>query len=188
MHGYPRRKVRSPSEGVNVELIIITIICPIAKSQGKQYNKRLLPSFIVPFRVISREAVLGYLRRYPDGAFHYRDAISLLGAVDRRTIRRHIAQALHLIKKAALELTRLLAGVPLYAVLPPHKVEDSAMQQLEKATAEVKRAQQRSGGGRALTLPPLVFVHVVGVVERSRTPPPIPMTSVIKGLVFHDTS
>jgi hypothetical protein len=65
IHALLWRKIRSPEEVSNTDIIIIAIICLSAKKLGKQYTKRLLPPFVIPYCVIDREAVLAYLHHSP---------------------------------------------------------------------------------------------------------------------------
>jgi hypothetical protein len=188
IHARLWRTVRSPEEGQNIEIVIIAIICLKAKEVGRQYTKRILPPFVIPYCVISREAVLAYLRRFPDGRIHYRIASPMLGAVDMRTIRRHIADALDLISEATLQITLVLSQLPSYATVPQRRVGESEMASLGKAVEEMHRASRRVRGGSAPQIPPVVYIHAVGVYSRARNPLVPPLGLVLRAAVFHDTS
>ena len=183
MHAELLRKVRSPEEGENVEVTIISIVCLKAKESGKQYTKRLLPPFLIPYCQISRHGVMGYLGRICDGRVEYALGVRMLGARDIRTIRRHIAMGLATISAAALELASLLSG---HATLPDRQLNESPGQYLQELSKQMDRAAQRAGGARGSQTPPMVYAHLVSVVERSARGVAIPLTSVLRAAVFHD--
>jgi hypothetical protein len=179
--------VRSAREAENVDITIVSIFCEAAKQAGKQYSKRILPPFVIPYCQIGREGVLRYLRQFPDGRLVYAQGLALLGARDKRTIRRHIALGLSWIGAAALELARLLSGLPAYGRLPQPRLSQSPTERLEELAHESERAAQRAG--RTTTeVPPLVYVHLVSLFERSRRPLPLSLSCVLRTVVIPDTS
>jgi hypothetical protein len=188
VHAVLLRKVRSPEEGENVEVTIISIVCLKAKESGKQYTKRLLPPFLIPYCQISRHGVMGYLGRFSDGRVEYALGVRMLGARDIRTIRRHIAMGLATISAAALELASLLSGLPAHATLPDRQLNESPGQYLQELSKQMDRAARRAGGTRVSETPPMVYAHLVSVVERSARGVAIPLTSVLRAAVFHDSS
>ena len=187
VHSYVNRKVRLPETCSNDTILIIVIICAAAKAQDRQYTKRILPPFVVPFCVIRRDGLLKYLKAHPQGEFHYRHALETLGALDKRTIRRHLAEAGKLLEEAMRKTAVLLAENAFWATLPERPVGQSDLEYLEAAAAEVHRARRRAFGTPRCCLPALLFVHVAGVFWRHRGPLAISMTSVLRALVFHDT-
>ena len=188
IHAMLWRKVRSPEEGENTAIVIVAIICGRAEEAGKQYTKRILPPFVIPYCQIGREGVLAYLHRFPDGRIVYRFGNELLGARDIRTIRRHIATGLATIAAAGLELARLLSGLPAHASLPEPQINQSPAQYLEELSQQMDRAARRAGGSRGSEIPPMVYAHLVSVVERSPGPVATPLSRVLKAAVFHDSS
>lgn len=187
VHSYPQRKVRLSETCTNVAIRIVVILCEEAKRQGRQYTKRILPPFVVPFCVVRRDAVLDYLGRHPDGTLHHRHALEALGAMDRRTIRRHLEEARTLLGEALREAAVLVAEHAFWATLPPHSMSQSDLEYLKAMSAELTRAARRARGGAARSVPALVVVHLAGVVLRHRGPLAVSMTSVLRSLVFHDT-
>ena len=167
---------------------IVSIICRAAKEAGRQYSKRILPPFVIPYCQIVRVGVLEYLRRYPDGSLVYAIGLELLGAWDRRTVRRHVAQALRLIGAACLGLAQLLSGLAAYASLPEPRLGQSAAEDLEDLAREADRVGRRAGGASAAQIPAVVYVHLVDVFERSRRPLSISLTYALRVLVVPDTS
>lgn len=169
------RKIRSPEEVSNTDIIIIAIICRRAKKLGKQYTKRILPPSVIPYCVICREAVLEYLCRFPDGALHPKIASEMFGTVDIRTMRRHLRVALTEIKMAALLIMRFLAEIPTppsLAKVPERRGNEPEWQYLRKTAEEMARASVKVRPATAVMLPPLVCVHAVSVYRRAKNSPP----------------
>jgi hypothetical protein len=188
IHALLWRKVRSAETGENVEIRIVSIICEKAKSQAKQYTKRILPPFVIPFCQIGREGVLGYLRLYPEGRIVYRIALAMLGARDKRTIGRHLAMGLAGIAQAALALAALLAEVPSYATVPKRRVEQWVGEYLEALVQETARAGRRAASGGLRRLGSVVYVHLADLFTDPYKPLVPPLSSVLRAMVFHDTS
>ena len=143
---------------------------------------------MIPYCLISRDSVLAYLRCYPDGRIHYRIASPMLGAVDMRTIRRHIGDAVVQIKEAALQLSALLSQIPIHATVPPMRVGQSQGEYLSEVVEQMHQAGRRAGGGSVPRIVPVVYVHAVSVFARSRPPLVPPLSCVLRAAVFHDTS
>ncbi len=156
VHACLWRKVRSPAEAENVPIRVVSIICRAAKEAGKQYSKRILPPFVIPYCQIVRDGVAAYLRRYPDGSLVYAVGLELLGAWDRRTVRRHIGWALQLIGVACLQLAQLLSGLPAYATLPQPRlgqliaatIAPACSRWQERGARAEPRVGMRTGGPR----------------------------------------
>jgi hypothetical protein len=188
LHAILWRQVRSPETGANTDITIVSIICRRAKKRGRQYTKRLLPPFVIPFCQIGREGVLRYLRRYPQGRIVYRIASAMLGARDRRTIQRHLARGLAELGQAALQLVTLLSQMPAYATVPERGLGQSAVQYLEALAEQMHRAGRRARGGSLPRIPAMVYVHLASLFSRCSRPPAPPLSCVLQAIVFHDTS
>lgn len=188
VHCCARRKVRVAQTCANATIIIVVIVCATAKARGQRHYKRILPPFVTPYCVIRRDAVLDYLKVHPCGVMHYRVALSILGALDKRTIRRHLAEALTLIAIAVTRIARLLAQMPLLATMPSRGATEPAPIYLQRVSAELNRGARRARGVQARSIPAVVFVHIVGVARRHRGRVAASMTSVFRALVFADTS
>ena len=186
LHAYLRRKVRSPERAEDIEIRIVAIICLTAKEQGRQYTKRLLPPFVIAFCRISRQGVVEYLRRYPDGRIVYRIASALLGALDLRTIRRHLGMAGAHIEKAAQRLAPLFRKAS-SAIRRRHRSESHG-EYLEYLVRQDHQAEGQFAAGGELQIPSLVYIHLVCLFERSVRPPAVSLGCVFWAIIFHDTS
>jgi hypothetical protein len=138
--------------------------------------------------VIRRDAVLDYLKVHPSGTMHYRVALSMLGALDKCTICRHLGEALTLIAIAVTQIASLLAQMAFLATMPPRGAMETELAYLEAVSSELNRAARRACGGTARSIPALMFVHVAGVARAHRGHLAASMTSVLRALVFADTS
>ena len=118
IHAWLGRKIRKNDTWENEEITIVAIICPIARKYGDQYTKRILPAFVTPECNIMLSNVMRYVAGYPGERINYAKAQMMLGAKDRRTIRKHILQGRKLIEETNLELTQVLSGLPGLAVCP----------------------------------------------------------------------
>jgi hypothetical protein len=182
------RKVRSPEKETNTLITIIMIICPTAKERGRQYTKRLLPPFVIPYCVICREPVLAYLRLYPEGILHTVIASRMMGTVDLPTIRRHLKRARQLIKDAARRRGERLRTPYVSPPLAGEGMEESAHGPLQMAGQESEHPadpRQADGGG---ALPVLVYVHALDMDARARDPLISVTTLVLRAAGFHDSS
>ena len=188
VHAVLLRKVRPPEDAENVDITIISIICTTAKEARKQYSKRILPPFVIPYCQIGREGVFAYLKRFPDGRVVYTDGFLMLGARDMRTIRRHIAMGLATVAAAALELARLLSGLPAYATLPQPRLGVSPGEYLAALVEQVDCAARRVHGGAVSKIPLTVYAHLVDVFDRCPAPLATSLSYVLRAALFHDTS
>ena len=188
VHCCPQRKVRVADTCANATIIIVVIVCATAKARGLQHYKRILPPFVTPYCVIRRDAVLDYLKVHPSGVMHYRVALSMLGALDKRTIGRHLAEALTLIEIAVTRIATLLAQTAFLATMPTRAATEPGPVYLQRVCTELNRGARRACGAQARSFPPLVFVYVAGVARRHRGRVAVSMTSVFRALVFADTS
>ena len=188
IHAYLMRKVRSPEQGLDVKVRIISIICETAREAGKQYTKRILPPFLIPYCRIGREGVLAYLRRFPEGTVVYAAGLLMMGARDIRTIRRHIEMGLRTLAAASLLLASLLSELAAHATLPEHGAGEWSGQYLERLAQEADRAAQRAGGRAASGMPAIAYAHLVSLFERSPGPLATPLSCVVQAALFPDTS
>jgi hypothetical protein len=108
---YPKRKWRLPEDGLDHEIRIICVICAIAKEQGKQYAKRLLPEFLRPYCRIRLDLSLEYYTvNYTDsGKYDWEDACTFLGCMDTRTARRHLTDIQSNVPEINLGLSHILS-------------------------------------------------------------------------------
>ena len=186
IHAYVSRGVRSREEE-NIEIIIIVTHCKTAKERGDQYTKRLLPHFVIPECNIDLENVLQYIVLHPDGSVDFDEASQMLGTQDIRTIRKHIARAMEIIKKTNLRASEILAILPGFGSLPAPEGK-LPIEYLEDQADELFAAAERMIGSRADFIMPVQYVHIVYIFKKARSPLKIPSNRVFHALLFNDTS
>ena len=113
IHSYPKRGSRDPGTGENAWLKIIVMICKGAEKLGKKYTKRLLPDFLLPYRVIRSDKTLEAQQEDPG---EFEKVCSILGCMDLRTARKYLEYGKKAIKKAFLAIAERLShfSSPLY--------------------------------------------------------------------------
>jgi hypothetical protein len=188
IHGYFTRKVRDVEEQENIAIKIFAIYCMIAKEQKQQYTKRILPLFVIPECNIMLGSVMNYLSRNPREKINYAKAELILGAVDRRTMRKHIRNGRAIVGKTTLELMRVLAGQSGFARVPELKPGMEAWERLDVTVHEIDAAVTRMNGAAGEPIPAIGYVHVVYAFYRARKLLKTPLNRVIWVLVLHDTS
>ena len=173
----------------NVDTRIFSIICSRAKQKRRQYTKRILPPFLIPECNVTLENVLEYLSRDSGEGIDYEQASSLLGALDDRTIRRHIGLCWMMLSKGCLELCGMLASIPSYATVAEAGMGTTALEYLQLLVEEANKASRRMGRGAVETTAGWIwYVHAVYRCEKSRGELAVPLNSVFWALQFLDTS
>lgn len=186
IHAVLIRKVRN-GDGENVDILIFSIICRRAKERGMQYTKRILPPFLIPECNITLENVLEYVHRRPGRKIDYERASLVMGAMDNRTIVRHLRLCRLMVAEGCLQLCRVLASLPSYATVPESGMGTPAVDYLDMLVEEADEAAMRMGR-RSAEVGSAAYLHAVYVAERSRNEPAVPLDRVFRGLQFFDTS
>lgn len=109
---------------------MVVIQCSATREAGKQYTKRLLPDFLIPYSPIRMDRVLEaeHARRV-DGA-PLEDCSLIMGCLELRTVRKHLKNLQKVSEEAALEISRELSHVPQYARLPETDPEQNSVMRL----------------------------------------------------------
>jgi hypothetical protein len=188
IHGYFVRKVREAESRENVEITIFAIYCGIAKAQGEQYTKRILPPFVTPECTIMLCNVLVYLKQNPQWKINYARAEMILGARDPRTIRKHIVAGREIMQRTTMQLTGVLSQSGQFARVPELKPGRGVSEGLEQTVEEAQGAGKRIHGEAGEQTPAIVYVHLVYAFERARNPLKTPLAHVLFVLAFDDTS
>ena len=195
IHDYLGRKIRRNDTWENEEIIIFSIFCKTAKQRGDQYTKRILPAFVIPECNIMLINVMEYERRWPQERINYSQAQRILGARDRRTIRKHIGEGREIIEETNLALTQVLSELPGFARLPEQKPGMGRHERLVSTVEEIDGAVTRMHGAGREKVPAIGYVHVVYMYRRARNPVKIsagssktPSNHVLSSLAFDDTS
>ena len=188
IHAVLMRKIRN-RDFENVEIGVFSIVCGRAKEQGKQYTKRILPPFVIPECNITLENVLECVRRRPGEKIDYERASLMLGAMDNRTIGRHLRLCRLIVAEGCLQLCRILASVPSYATVPEAGMGIPAVDYLQVLVEEADEAARRMGRRVVgMGAGPICYAHALYVAERSRSDPEVSLNRVFWALPFLDTS
>ena len=187
VHDYLGRLVRS-AEGENQEILIVSIICYEAKRRGRQYTKRMLPEFVIPECNIRLDRVLKLVQARSVRSVDSDEACRMLGAMDERTVRRHLWWAEQVIEVTLVALSEVLAGLAAIGALPQLRVGERALSHLRRLIEELERVEEKVGGQRSDRLSLQAGVHTVYLFHRCRKPPAVPLNRVVKMRLFFDTS
>jgi len=159
IHALLVRKIRTREEQ-NTEILIVSIYCLLARKQGKQYTKRILPPFVIFRCVIILENVLRYVSKHSESErIDYEEASYLLGSYDDRTIRKHIETAWRMIREAKLDLSRLLAGLGMSAGLSEAETPLSEWQQIEQRSVQGSKEAGHTPDTESCAFEPIVVIH-----------------------------
>lgn len=104
IHSYPWRSYRDPESGDTKWIRIVVLMCSTAKAYGRQYTKRLLPDFLIPYARIRLDRVMEAAREKEAGA-DLECCSRIIGCIGLDTARRHLQQ----FEEAAAEVALLLA-------------------------------------------------------------------------------
>ena len=112
IHSYPERNSRDPATGLNCRMSVVCVSCAVAFAQGRQYTKRCLPDFLVPGCVIRLDATLSAVEAGTSTPALVEAACVLMGCIDDRTVKRHVALASAAGRRANLHVSEVIARNP----------------------------------------------------------------------------
>ena len=185
---YVGRLIRDPATEANVEIVIAVIICNVAKVEGNQYTKRMLPPFVTPECNITLEHTVRMVHEMSEGQIDYRHAGTYLGTFCKRTIQHHHHMLVAYTEIAVSLLAEYLARVAPFIEqpgAPPYHRLFPLFLALMKAVNEV----QIKRSGAADTPPPaLWYLHPVYVHEKSRSPRKNLLNIASRTHAYFDTS
>lgn len=153
IHSYPTRSYRDPESLKDVWIKIPVRYCSQAKALGRQYTKRLLPDFLIPFARIRLDKVLE-AEREKDSGHTVEQCCRIIGCIDLRTVRMHMRRLEEAAKAAALTLAESQAAA-VHLHEPDYQPHPSTpLERLKELLDRQKEAHLRAGGGRSQP-PPL---------------------------------
>jgi len=146
IHSYPSRSYRAPESQEDVWIKIPVRYCGLAKALGRQYTKRLLPDFLIPFSRMRLDKVVEAVCEKESGST-LEECCRILGCIDLRTARVHLRKLEEAAKTAALTLAeRQAATVHLHSP-GYHPRPLTPLGRLEELLARQEEALLRAGGG-----------------------------------------
>jgi hypothetical protein len=185
---YPHRKWRSPKDGRDHGIRIICIICRIARGQGKQYTKRLLPGFLRPYCRIRLDLSLEYYTtNYTvSGTYDLEDTCNVLGCIDIRTARRHLGDLQANVPVINLELSHVVAHKSGFFTEREGAPDTHPVTALATLVAQVKEFHTRLYGNQPPASPH--FYSALGVTHVWFCGLNLSTSYVLKTPKPHDTS
>ena len=153
----------------NDSIRIIQIICYEAEEEGKQYTKRLLPSFLIPHCVIRLDTTLQAYKIPEKDKELVEKACELMGCIDERTARRHLAGINLAVGTASLQLAEIIAANPELGSFPEHDPHESSIGRLKTLLKETSFRYLRSGNA-ALAPNLLQILHSNWESENKKKP------------------
>ena len=148
IHSYPTRSYRDPESQEDVWIRIVLIICRQAKALGRQYTKRLLPDFLIPYARMRLDKVVEAVGDKESGST-LEECCRILGCIDLRTARMHMRRLEKAVQEVALTLAeRQAAAVHLHE--PGYQSRPlTPLERAEKLVSRQEEAHLRAGGGRS---------------------------------------
>ena len=148
IHSYVSRSYRDPDRLEDVWIHIVVALCAQAKALGRQYTKRLLPDFLIPYARMRLDKVVEAVGEKESGST-LEECCRILGCIDLRTARMHLERIDEALKEVALTLAeRQAAAVHLYDHTH-HPRPLAALRRAEELLARQEEAHLRAGGGRS---------------------------------------
>lgn len=188
IHYYVGRLIRDPDTEENVEIVICVIICSIAKSEGRQYTKRMLPPFVTPECNITLEHTVRMITAMPEGRIDYDYAGTFLGTSCNRTIQHHYRMIVEYAEIAVTLLSGYLARTAPFIEQPGQPPNERLFALFFTLIPAVHEAQILRSGVNHDPAPALAYLHPVYVHEKSRRPQKNLLNPAWDIHVYFDTS
>ncbi len=169
IHYYVGRLIRDPATENNVEIVICVIICYIAKGEGKQYTKRMIPPFVTPECNITLEHAVRMFKAMPDGKIDFSHANGFLGTANAKTILRHYQMVSAYTELAVSFLAAYLALSSPFLVQPGQPPYERLFTLLLLLMKAMYQAHLQRSGKPCDPPPALLYLHPVYVCKKSRS-------------------
>ena len=154
-----------------MEIVICVIICYLAKREGRQYTKRMLPPFVTHECNITLENTVRMVFSMPEGRINYSYAGSFLGTYCKRTIQHHYRMLVSYTEIAVTLLAEYLALTSPFIRQPGNPPYERLFALFLSLRQAVYEAQIRRSGEDREPPPALVYLHPVYVCKKSRGDP-----------------
>ena len=168
IHRYVGRLIRDPDTEGNVEIVICVIICYIAKREGRQYTKRMLPPFVTPECNITLEHTVRMVFAMPEGQIDYSYAGTFLGTSCKRTIQHHYRMNVSFTEVTVTLLGEYLALTSPFIGQPGQPPYEGLFTLFLSMMKAVWKARIERSGKHHEPPPALVYLHPVYVSRKSR--------------------
>lgn len=168
-HYYVGRLIRNPVTEQNEEIVICVIICYIAKREGKQYTKRMLPPFVTPECNITLEHTVRMVFVMPEGQIDYSYAGTFLGTSCKRTIQHHYRMIVAYAEITVTLLAEYLALTSPFIQQPGQPPYEGLFTLFLSTMKAVWEAHIERSGEHHEPPPAIMYLHPVYVFRKSRT-------------------
>lgn len=125
---------------------IIVIMCADSKKAGRQYTKRVLPDFLIPYSPIRLDRILDAERRKREKGADIHECSLIMGCIDDRTVRKHLKRLQAASDSACLAISQRLSHTPQYTELPASTPQHSSLQRMELHHKAALQAATAAGG------------------------------------------
>lgn len=147
IHSCVARSYRDPESMEDVWIEVPVCSCSRAKALGRQWTKRFLPDFLIPFARMRLDKVIEAGRERAGGST-VEECCRIIGCIDLRTARMHLKRLEETAKTEALTLAESqAAAVHLYETDSPLRPL-APLERLEKLLDRQKEGQLRVGNSR----------------------------------------
>ena len=168
IHYYVGRLIRDPATEKNVEIVICVIICYIAKGEGKQYTKRMIPPFVTPECNITLEHTFRMVAAMP-GGIDYKCAGKFLGTYCSRTIRHHYRMIVAYTEIAVSVMAEYLALIAPFIRQPGQPPYEQLFTLFLSLSQAIHQAHLQRTGRPCDPPSALLYIHPVYVSRKSRS-------------------
>jgi len=118
IHSHPDLKYRDPETGPNCRMSVVCVSYAVTFARGRQYTKRRFPDFLVCGCIIRLDATFVAIEAGTGTTALIEAACVLMGCVDDRTVKRHVALASATVRLVNLRKREIIAENPETAAKP----------------------------------------------------------------------
>ena len=118
IHSLPYRNVLNPELGEREKIQVVVIFCEESKAARRQYTKRLLPDWLIPYSPIRMDLLLLAEQSRREQHTNLEECCEIIGCQEPRTVAKHLTRLRSGALNAALKVAREIARVPHLSPLP----------------------------------------------------------------------
>lgn len=139
------RQVLNPELAEREEIQVVVIFCERAKAAGRQYTKRLLPDWVIPYSPIRLDALLRAEQARREQRASLEQCCQIIGCQEPQTVAKHLKRLTQATMDAALQIAREIAHAPQFSSLPPVNPELAPVPRLQQYCQSLSRVWAGAG-------------------------------------------